>query len=103
MLTAQAVRKGEKGAPEAEVRWQNRAEVAGGFALVAAQAARTRDALIDGRRLGSKKLSPLTRRGEKRSWHGLRRKTETWRQEVSEGLSAIATLRSTRTRGRMAR
>jgi len=39
MLTAQAVRKGEKGAPEAEARWQNRAEVAGDFALVAAQAA----------------------------------------------------------------
>lgn len=67
---AKAGGEGEKRAMEAQGRRQSRTGVAGGFALVAAQAARVRDALVGGRHLGSKKPPALTRRGERRSWRG---------------------------------
>jgi hypothetical protein len=69
----------------------------------AAQATRMRDAFVDGRHLGPKKLSTLTRGGEKRSWRGRSRKAEAGRQRVSEGLSAIALGARQEPRGRMAR
>lgn len=78
---AKAGGDGEKRAPEAKRRRQSRLEVAGGFVLVAAQATRVRDALVDGRHPEPRKLSPLTRWRERRFWRGDDRKAVAVRQE----------------------
>lgn len=91
---AKARGEGEKRAVEAQERRQSRAGVAGGFALVAAQAARTRDALVDGRHLGSKKPSSLTRRRETRSWRGRKPKGRSFAREGARGVVRRRRIRS---------